>query len=89
MNNTTWYAAYESTDAKGYDADYVPFASREAAQAEAETYLEFATGEHDAVYIVEVPDTVCATGDDEWSLWGCLADFTPVYLHRGSSRVDD
>jgi len=94
MSDTTWYAVYECHDIAGYDADYVPFDTREAAQAEAETYLEFATGDDDAVYIVEVPDAICATGDEEWSLWDCLIDFEPVYLHCGSNRcaegiVDD
>jgi hypothetical protein len=92
MSDTTWYAVYECHDIAGYDADYSPFDTREAAQAEAETYLEFATGDDDAVYIVEVPDAICATGDEEWSLWDCLIDFEPIYLHCGSKRheiVDD
>jgi len=92
MSDTTWYAVYEYHPVGGYDADYVPFDTREAAQAEAETYLEFATGAEDAVYIVEVPNAVCGTGDEEWSLWDCLIDFEPIYLHCGSKRheiVDD
>jgi len=86
MNETTWYAAYESTDASGYDADYVPCESREAAQVEAGRYLEFATGDEDAVYIVEVPNAICAAGDEEWSLWDCLIDLEPIYLYNGSNR---
>jgi len=92
MSDTTWYAVYEYHPVGGYDADYVPFDTREEAQAEAETYLEFATGAEDAVYVVEVPNAVCGTGDEEWSLWDCLGDFNPVYLHLGSERyeiVDD
>ena len=92
MSDTTWYAVYECDDVGGYDADYNPFGTREAAQGEAETYLEFATGKNDAVYIVEVPNTVCATGDEDWSLWDCMGDYQPVFLHCGSARheiVDD
>jgi hypothetical protein len=92
MSDTTWYAVYECDDVGGYDADYNPFGTREAAQGEAESYLEFATGKEDAVYIVEVPNTVCGTGDEDWSLWDCLGDYQPVYLHCGSERpeiVDD
>ena len=92
MSDTTWYAVYEYHPVGGYDADFVPFDTRDAAQAAAEGYLEFATGKGDAVYIVEVPNTVCGTGDEDWSLWDCLGDYQPVYLHCGSERheiVDD
>jgi hypothetical protein len=92
MSDTTWYAVYEYHPVGGYDADYVPFDTREEAQAEAETYLEFATGAEDAVYIVEVPNAAWEAAGEEWSLWDCLGDFAPVYLHLGSERyeiVDD
>ena len=90
MREVTWYAAYECNDAKGYDADYTPCASREAAMAEAARYLGFASGPRDAVYIVAVPNAMCMTGGEEWSLWDCLGEIEAngasnfVHLHRGS-----
>jgi hypothetical protein len=89
MRDVTWYAVYECNDAKGYDADFTPCASREAAMAEAARYLEFSSGPRDAVYIVAVPNAMCMTGDEEWSLWDCLGEIEAdgasnfVHLHRG------
>ena len=86
--NVTWYAIYEVTDENGFDADFTPCASKEAAVEEATTYLEFANGDDAAAYAVAVPNSICTNVDEDWTLWEHLwkitnpADF--VWLHRGS-----
>jgi hypothetical protein len=86
--NVTWYAIYEVTDARGFDADFTPCESKEAAIEEATTFLEFASGEDAAAYAVAVPNSICTDVDEnEWSLWDHLGDIPPgdfVWLHRGS-----
>jgi hypothetical protein len=95
MRDVTWYAVYESNDSKGYDADYVPCVSRDAAMQAAEGYLAFASGERDAVYIVAVPHSLCVTDNEEWSLWECLGEIEAdgasnfVHLHRGPRYGED
>jgi hypothetical protein len=82
-----WYAIYECTDADGYDADFTPCVSKEAAIEEARRYLEFASGDRSAVYAVAVPAAICTNVGDDWSLWDHLGDIPQdsfVWLHRGS-----
>jgi hypothetical protein len=85
----TWYAVYESDDASGYDADYTPCESKEAAITEAAGYLRFASGPNDEAFVVAVPNSVCVTDDEEWSLWDCLGEIDAnafIYMHCGSER---
>lgn len=90
MNDqVSYYAVYESDDAGGYDADFTPFASKEAAICEAASYLEFSSGPKDVVFVATVPHSVCVTGDEEWSLWDHLGEIDAasfLYLHCGSER---
>lgn len=97
----TWYTVYESHGTRtqlptplfanltGYDADYEPCESKEEAIREASGYLSFASGPDDVVFVVAVPNAMCVTDDEAWSLWDCLdqidaADF--IYLHCGRDR---
>ena len=92
-DNVTWYAIYEVSDENGFDADFTPCESKEAAIEEATTYLEFANGEDAAAYAVAVPNSICTNVDEDWTLWEHLwkitdaADF--VWLHRGSDYAKD
>jgi hypothetical protein len=93
MREVTWYAVYDcQPEDGGCDADYMPCTDRESAMEEAASYLNFATGEGDEVYVVAVPNAVCITDNEEWSLWDCLGDIAAdgasnfVYLHRGVNR---
>lgn len=84
--NVTWYAVYEVNDSRGYDSDYTPCAGRDAAVAEVQGY-GFAKGDNSVAYAVAVPNSVCITDDEDWSLWDHLADIPPenfVWIHRGS-----
>jgi len=87
-DDVTWYAIYECDDADGYDADFNPCESKDAAIEEARGYLRFASGENSAAYAVAVPNSICTDVDEDWTLWKHLwkitnaADF--VWLHRGS-----
>lgn len=95
MREITWYAVYECNDEKGYDADYTPCVSRDAAMDEARRYLRFASGDRDTVYIVAVPNELCMAGDDEWSLWDSLPEIEAdgesnfVRLHQGRNYGSD
>ena len=87
MNDPIWYAVYECTDAKGYDADFTPCASKEAATDEAASYLTFASGDRCKVFAVAVPPAVCTNVGDDWSLWDHLGELPQdnfVILHCGS-----
>jgi hypothetical protein len=90
-----YYAVYESDNAKGYDADYEPCESKEEAIREATGYLSFASGRNDVVYVVAVPESMCVTDNEEWSLWDCLGEIEAdpasefIYLHRGRERLSD
>jgi len=92
-DNVTWYAIYECDDADGYDADFNPCESKDAAIEEARGYLRFASGENSAAYAVAVPNSICTDVDEDWTLWKHLwkitnaADF--VWLHRGSEYAKD
>jgi len=88
-DQVTWYAVYESDDATGFDADFTPCESKEAAIREAAGYLSFASGPDDYVLVVAVPNSICVTDDEEWSLWDCLDDIDAasfIYLHCGERR---
>lgn len=71
---TLYYAAYESTDASGYDADYQGgFATKEEATSVAREWLSFASGDRDSVYVVAVPaDWQERDGSELPSLWDHL-----------------
>jgi hypothetical protein len=90
MNDqVTWYAVYESDDATGYDADFTPCESKEAAIREAAGYLSFSSGPNDVVFVVAVPHSICTREDEEASLWDEFdkidaASF--IYLHCGGER---
>jgi hypothetical protein len=88
-DDVTWYAIYEVTDSRGFDADFTPCESKDAAIEEATRYLEFASGDNAAAYAVAVPNSICTDvdDDDDWTLWAHLGDIAPgdfVWLHRGS-----
>ena len=88
-DQVSYYAVYESDDARGYDADFTPFASKEAAIREAASYLEFSSGPKDVVFVATVPHSVCVTNDEEWSLWDHLDEIDAasfLYLHCGGER---
>ena len=71
---TLYYAAYESTDGSGYDADYQGgFATKEEATSVAREWLSFASGDRDSVYVVAVPaDWEERDGSELPSLWDHL-----------------
>lgn len=82
---TTWFAVYDTPD----DSDYVGYATKAEAVAEAAKYLAFASGSNDRVYVVAVADAVqIDPPGDLWSLWDHLhtipnADY--VWIHRGAA----
>jgi hypothetical protein len=85
----TWYAVYEHDDATGFDADFTPCESKEAAIRQAAGYLSFASGPDDYVLVVAVPNSICVTDDEEWSLWDCMDEIDAaafIYLHCGERR---
>jgi hypothetical protein len=91
MNDVEWYAVYESNgeDGFGYDADYTPCESKEAAIREAAGYLSFSGGPEDVVFVVAVPHSICMRDDEEASLWDDLNNIDAasfIYLHCGSER---
>ena len=88
-DQVTWYAVYESDDASGYDADFTPCESKEAAIREAAGYLSFSSGPNDMVFVVAMPQSICMAGDEERSLWDDIGQIDAaafVYLHCGSDR---
>lgn len=90
MNDqVTWYAVYESDDSSGYDADFTPCESKEAAIREAASYLSFSSGPNDMVFVVAVPHSICMAVDEERSLWDDMDKIDAaafIYLHCGSER---
>jgi hypothetical protein len=80
MSNTAWFAVYEIDDEEGYDADYQGFATREEAEAYAQTLLPLASGDRSYVYIVPVPEEWYADQtdhDDMVTLWDDLPRIAP------------